>query len=174
MTYTDLNKKELLKLATEQNITGRHDMSKDQLIEALEAVTEPGESVIDADTLKDLKRRKPSTNERDDKGMVIREGKNLSGNAPFRRKFYYLEAIYADLDKVSETYADALAAAPNQVKLILRYMREFEVTEAEVAKQGGEIVEEAKKRSYIQSKIPSANLFAYYRRVLEALGVREA
>lgn len=174
MTYETMTKKELVKLATNHNITGRHDMTKEQLIEAIQAITEPSPEQIDAERLKELKRRHPSANERDETGSVVRQGKNLSGNVPFRRKFYYLSPEFADLENVPESYTEALSAAPNQVKLILRYMREFDVTNPDNAMQGKPIVDEAKARSYIQSKIPSANLFAYYRRVLEALGVREA
>lgn len=174
MTYETMTKKELLNLATQHGVTGRHDMTKDELVEAIKAITEPSPDAIDAESLKELKRRRPSANERNDKGLVVREGKNLSGNTPFRKKFYYLNPEYADLDNVSETYEQALEAAPNQVKLILRYMREFNITDPDQAMQGKPIVDEAKTRSYIQSKIPSANLFAYYRRVLEALGVTEA
>lgn len=173
MNYADMTKKDLEKLATDREIEGRSKMNKDQLVAAL-SFSDAEHGQINADTLKELKRRRPSMNSRDETGSVIRSGKNLSGNQPFRRKFYYLDATYSDLDNVSEEYAEALAAAPNQVKLILKFMRETEITNSDTAKQGGTIVEEAKKARYLQTKIPSANLFAYYRKVMEALGVREA
>lgn len=173
MNYSEMTKKELLKIAGDAGIVGRHDMSKDLLVDALNSINNEDKG-IDAETLKNIKRRTPSINDRDDNGNVIRAGRNLSGNAPFRKKFYFLSEEFSDLEAASEEYRDAVAAAPNQVKLILRYMREFDVTSAEEAMQGGHIVEDAKNRSYIQSKIPSPNLFAYYRRVLEALGVTQA
>lgn len=173
MNYAEMNKKDLEKLAAEREIEGRSKMNKDQLVAAL-SFTDAENGQIDADTLKELKRRRPSMNARDESGSVIRSGKNLSGNQPFRRKFYYLDPKYADLDNVSDDYAEALAASPNQVKLILKFMRETEITSSDNAQQGGTIVEDAKKARYLQTKIPSANLFAYYRKVMEALGVREA
>jgi len=177
-----MTKKELLKIATGMQIVGRHDMTVAQLEEAIDNFTlaTAGEFPIEGDvvetreTLIELKRRTPSIQERDENGRVVRRGKNLSRNVPFRRKFYYLDPAYADESTWSDGYREAVNAAPNQVKLILKFMRTYEMTDAEVAEQGSTIVSLAISAGTISTKIPAANLFAYYRRLLEALGVRNA
>lgn len=179
----EMNKKELLARATELSITGRHDMNRTQLIEAIAAI-EKAESVIAGATeaevveareaLIELKRRRPSSNERDEEGRVVRRGKNLSHNVPFRRKFYYLDPQFADERTWTDGYRDAVNAAPNQVKLILKFMRTYHITDVDTSEQGVTIVSLAMEAKMISSKIPPANLFAYYRRLLEALGVRNA
>lgn len=176
-----MNKKELLARATELAIVGRHDMNVAQLQDAIAAVTRIEEQiggdseVIEArEALIELKRRTPSSNERDETGRVVRRGRNLSMNTPFRPKFYYLDAAYADESTWSEGYRASVDAAPNQVKLILKFMRTYRIFDAETAEQGSTIVSLAIQAGMISTKIPPANLFAYYRRLLEALGVRNA
>ena len=156
----EMTKKQLLDLAKEHDITGRHDMSKDDLVEALAEYVDEEEDedfdaveIADAATLVELKKRKPSRNARDGSGRVIRLGTNLSGNSPFQPKFYGLG--------VKRLNEESVKAAPGQVQLILKYMVEH----------GVEIVAHAKALGYIKSKIPDANLFAYYARLLQALGV---
>lgn len=167
LTYT---KKELLNIAKTLGIAGRWDMTKDELAEAVDHATPPNgedtsKEAISKDKVVELKRRTPSMNERDDEGRVVRLGRNLSGNVPYRRKFYFL-----DTSKVND---EALDAAPNQVKLIIKAMHNLGITSPEAAAQGGPIVERAIESGYLQTKIAPAALFAYYRRLLEALGVRE-
>lgn len=179
----ELNKKELLAKAGELSITGRHDMNRSQLIEAISMVTKAEAVVAGAtqaeviearEALVELKRRRPSANERDDEGRVLRRGKNLSMNVPFRRKFYFLDPAYADEKNWSDGYRQAVEAAPNQVKLILKFMRTYHITDVDTSEQGVTIVSLAIEAGMISTKIPPANLFAYYRRILEALGVRNA
>jgi hypothetical protein len=117
--------------------------------------------------VKETKRRKQSAAERDESGKVKRSGKNLSGNQPFRAKHYYY-----DLDfKKSPDYDKAFNAAPMQVRLIMRYMEENGLTTPEDAERGSEIAGGAINSGLLRSKIDPAALFAYYRRVMERLGL---
>lgn len=135
---------------------------------------EQAEAMLDAqstaalvDVVKDTKRRKPSAAERDEAGKVKRAGKNLSGNQPFRAKHYYY-----DLDfKSTPDYDKAFNAAPMQVRLIMRYMEENGITTSEDAERGSEIAGGAINSGLLKSKIDPAALFAYYRRVMERLGL---
>lgn len=176
-----MTKKELLARATELAIVGRHDMNVAQLQAAIDAVIKiedeiGGDSaVIEArEALIELKRRTPSTQERDENGRVVRRGKNLSRNVPFKRKFYYLDPAYIDESLWTDGYREAVEAAPGQVRLILKFMRTYRIADAKTAEQGKTIVDLAKSAGFLASKIPSANLFGYYRRILEALGVVNA
>lgn len=142
---------------------------------ALETIfpTEPAGFVMKEDLVA-MKRRKPSSNERDEFGKVIRQGRNLSGNLPFRYKYYYLAPFAANEAAWTAEYKIALDAAPNQVKLILRAMREAGINSAENAAIGKEIVDTAKANNLLVTKIESAVLFAYYRKLMEGLGLRQA
>ena len=138
--------------------------------EATELLDRAGENVALADIVKEVKKRKVSSAERDEEGKVLRTGKNLSGNQPFRGKNYYY-----DLDvKATVDYDKAFNAAPNQVRLIMRHMEEAGITTPEDAMRGGEIAGEAINSGKLISKIDPAALFAYYRRVMETLGLRLA
>jgi hypothetical protein len=138
--------------------------------EATELLDRAGEEVALADIVKEVKKRKVSSAERDEEGKVLRTGKNLSGNQPFRGKNYYY-----DLDvKATVDYDKAFNAAPNQVRLIMRHMEEAGITTPEDAMRGGEIAGEAINSGKLISKIDPAALFAYYRRVMETLGLRLA
>lgn len=129
-----------------------------------------GEDVDLATVVKEVKKRKVSSAARDEEGKVKRTGVNLSGNQPFRAKMYYY-----DLDvKATVDYEKAFNAAPNQVRLIMRHMEEAGITTAEDAMRGGEIAGEAINSGKLVSKIDPAALFAYYRRVMETLGLRLA
>jgi len=120
--------------------------------------------------VKDVKKRKPSPRERDDVGKVVRKGRNLSGNQPFQGKPYYY-----DLDqKNTPDYDKAFNAAPGQVRLMLKFMEKEGITTPEDAERGGEICGAAINSGYLQSKIDPPALFAYYRRVMETLGLRLA
>lgn len=129
-----------------------------------------GEEVDLATMVKEVKKRKPSAAERNEEGKVVRTGKNLSGNQPFRGKNYYY-----DLDvKATVDYDKAFNAAPMQVRLIMKYMEEEGITTPDDAIRGGEIAGGAINSGKLQSKIDPAALFAYYRRVMETLGLRLA
>lgn len=121
-----------------------------------------------AAVVKDVKKRKPSSRERDEGGKVLRKGRNLSGNQPFRRKYYYY-----DLDvKKTPGYDVAFNAAPGQVRLLLKYMENNGITTSDDAMIGADICGGAINSGALQSKIEPAALFAYYRRVMERLGLR--
>lgn len=129
-----------------------------------------GETTALADIVKDVKKRKPSSAERNEEGKVVRTGKNLSGNQPFKAKLYYY-----DLEvKSTADYAKAFAAAPNQVRLMMQHMEEEGITTPDDAMRGGEIAGSAINSGKLASKIEPAALFAYYRRVMETLGLRLA
>ena len=138
--------------------------------EATAILDRAGENVDLATVVKEVKKRKVSSAARDEEGKVKRTGVNLSGNQPFRGKNYYY-----DLDvKATVDYDKAFNAAPNQVRLIMRHMEEAGITTAEDAMRGGEIAGEAINSGKLVSKIDPAALFAYYRRVMETLGLRLA
>lgn len=118
--------------------------------------------------VKDVKKRKPSARERGEDNKVLRKGRNLSGNSPFQRKYYYF-----DLDqKKSADYEKAFNAAPGQVRLLMKYMEKEGITTPDDAMIGGDICGGAINTKYLESKIEPAALFAYYRRVMETLGLR--
>lgn len=120
-----------------------------------------------ATIVKETKKRKVSSAERDETGKVLRTGKNLSGNQPFRAKLYFY-----DLDfKSTPDYDKAFNSAPMQVRLIMKYMEEEGITTVDDAERGGEIAGGAINSGKLQSKIDPAALFAYYRRVMERLGL---
>lgn len=153
-------------------------MAEELCLETHEEVEEVGiletiEEVADkplAEVVKEVKRRKPSTAERDDTGKVVRKGKNLSGNQPFREKLYYL-----DLDQYdSQEGQRAVEAAPGQVRLLLKFMAKEGYTTPDDAQRGGHICGEAINSGFLQSKIDPPALFAYYRRVMERLGLTQA
>lgn len=129
-----------------------------------------GEDVDLATVVKETKKRKASSAERGEDNKVIRTGKNLSGNQPFKAKLYYF-----DLDvKSTADYVKAFNAAPNQVRLMMSYMEEEGITTSDDAMRGGEIAGGAINSGKLASKIDPAALFAYYRRVMETLGLRLA
>jgi hypothetical protein len=114
---------------------------------------------ISAETVVELKTRKLSINERNEDNKVIRKGKNLSGNQPFRKKIYAITSICPDT---------ALIAAPNQVQLIVRFMRDTKIEGT-----GGEIIEAAIAAGMLRTKIDPPVLFAYYRKLMENLGLEQ-
>lgn len=168
-TLNEMTKKDLLALAKSANVSGRHEMTKDQLVAALELGTEPAGEFITKEQLVEIKRRRPSAAQRDSSGRVVRAGHNLSGNSPFRHKFYYLAS-----PAQTEEYKAAVAAAPMQVQLLLKYMVAGKVTKETKARTGGEIAGNAISQGFLKTRIAPENLFAYYRRLLEALGVKQS
>lgn len=147
---------------------------KIEAMDTIESIFPATPAFMVKEQLVEVKRRKPSSNDRGDDGRVIRQGRNLSGNQPFRYKFYFIAPEFADETKWTAEYKIALDAAPNQVRLILRSMRESGYTSAESAKIGKEIVDNAKGAGLLHTKIESAVLFAYYRKLMEGLGLRQA
>lgn len=139
-------------------------LTEDQANELLDRA---GEDVDLATVVKETKKRKASSAERGEDNKVIRTGRNLSGNQPFRAKLYFydLEA------KATLDYAKAFSAAPNQVRLLMTYMEAEGITTADDAMRGGEICGGAINSGALASKIDPAALFAYYRRVMETLGL---
>lgn len=189
----DLTKDQLLERAKAMGVKGRHDMTKDELWQAVfgeplvsedddeededddneDLGDEPVGEFITKDQLVSIKRRKPSTARRDAAGKVVRSGVNLSGNLPFKHKYYALKEEFADLEAAPAAYREAIAAAPQQVQLLLKFMRAEGYVEGQGAGIGGEIAGLAISKGYLKTKIAPANLFAYYRRVMEALGLVE-
>jgi poly-D-alanine transfer protein DltD len=138
--------------------------------EATALLDRAGENAALADIVKDVKKRKPSSAERGEDGKVVRTGRNLSGNQPFKAKLYYYDLSV----KSTPDYDKAFQAAPNQVRLLLNYMADEGITTADDAMRGGEICGSAINSGKLASKIDPAALFAYYRRVMETLGLRLA
>lgn len=174
MNFSEMTKSELLEQAQTLNIKGRHKMSVDQLRAELAHELTVSVKGPSAEAVKAVKTRRPSTRPRDDEGRVIREGRNLSGNVPFREKFYYLDPKVASEEKWTPEYREAEAAAPMQVRLILKHMRMSRITREDASQTGRNIADGAIRRGVLKTKIAPANLFAYYRRVLETLGVIHA
>lgn len=169
-----LSKKDLLAAAKELGIKGRHEMKTSELEKAVRAAQKPSKTKSNIDQILPTKTRRVSPHERDEKGRVVRAGKNLSGNVPFREKYYYLDSkVSAEKDWTPE-YKELEAKAPMQVRLILKSMRKAKTTRFDSAKRGGMIVQRAIDDGLLATKIPAENLFAYYRRVLESLGVIHA
>lgn len=136
----------------------------------LETIEQEGVAEDLTIVVKDVKRRKPSSRERGDDGKVVRKGRNLSGNQPFQHKHYFYDLDFAQGD----VYDKAFQVAPMQVRLILKYMKETGITTNDDALIGADIAGGAINSGYLQSKIDPAALFAYYRRVMERLGLRLA
>ena len=115
--------------------------------------------LTDYDAVKAAKTRTLSNAARDEAGKVIRAGKNLSGNRPFAPKYYQLGALPPQI---------ALIALPNQVQLILKWMADHPTPA-----RGGEIIEAMIAAGAIRTKIDPPVLFAYYRRLMEKVGMTE-
>lgn len=100
---TNMTKKELLNLAKEAGVTGRHDMSKEQLIEALDfgADVEATETEDNAPTLDD---QYPG---------------NYIPTPPYRARIYKHIGTNEEIYKV----------LPPQAKRIFDYMRDSEVAD---------------------------------------------
>ena len=153
-----------VKIQTESFVDGSEteviDLGHDDTVtteDIIEAISEAPVLAVTYETIKERKARRPSSVERGDDGKILRKGKNLSGNLPFRRKVYALTKVAPK---------EAILAAPMQVQLILKYLVETKATGT-----GGDIVAGAIERGFLRTKIDPPVLFAYYRRLLETLGV---
>jgi nucleoid DNA-binding protein len=153
-----MTKKELLTLATKYEIKGRHDMTKDQLQSAINAVAEEvvGQEIAE-ETFGELE-----TSEA--KKPVLRKGRNPSGNIPWKPKFYMFNGTN------NEAQAEAFAKLPKQARNILTFMKE----ELSFGQQGKFIVESAIGTGYLKPTpiMPDA-LFAYYAKKMQAAGMFE-
>jgi Iap family predicted aminopeptidase len=138
------------------------------------AVTETIPANISKDRVKEITRRYPSMAQRGEDGKVIRQGRNLSGNAPFNRKYYYLNPTVANRANWTVDYVEAFSSAPKQVRAMMNYMAEGQITSANTSQIGKHICDGAKESGLLTSKIDSDKLFAYYRRAMEALGLIHA
>ena len=189
-TITTVTKSDLLARAKVLEIVGRHEMSKSDLAMAIaeaeaelgddETETETDEDAVEAaeaaaqlaasldpEVTKDKKRRYPSEAKRDPiTRKVVRKGTKFNLNVPYREKLYYLPTSLAGLAE----FQAVLAAAPPQVRAIANTMLQDFCTSDEAAR-GVTVVERAKATGRLTSKIDSAMLFAYYRKVLESCGV---
>lgn len=157
MDLQNQTKKELIKYAKQFGITGAYDMNKKTLIEVIELCIKEKEEAA----AKERMESGESAHERDPKtGLVIRKGKNLSGNIPWKCKYYMVDTTKErDLSKL----------AP-QARNIIEFMIDAEVTDVENCAIGEHIVDGMKESGYITTPIPSANLFAYYRSKMEKFG----
>jgi Iap family predicted aminopeptidase len=129
---------------------------------------------ISKDHVKEITRRYPSMAQRGEDGKVIRQGRNLSGNQPFNRKYYYLNPAVANRANWTVDYVEAFSSAPKQVRAMMNYMAEGQITSANTSQIGKHICDGAKESGLLVSKIDSDKLFAYYRRAMEALGLIHA
>lgn len=153
--FEQMSKKQLLALDAAKTIKGRHEMTKDQLVIALTAtdLADQDDQAAPVDPTPTVPALTP---------------RRSSGNVPYKHKYYYLDV---------ETYrslADEVAKAPNQVQLILKTMLQCEFVGYDNAAIGKTIVDAGKKAGILRTTIVSAQLFAYYRRRLEQLGVVHA
>ena len=167
--FTNMTKKQLLALETAQLIKGRHEMTKDELVARLTAafqivdeVLEDPKAHISDDQLAEIGVQIVDQAQKKVKAWV-----NKSGNIPWRKKPYMID---------EETFTDRVATgevakAPNQVQLILRGMIEMGFTSPDRARIGKDIIDALKQAGKLNTTIPSASLFAYYRRAMEELGV---
>lgn len=151
------------------DMDGEHDdesADDESAAEALQAAAERAAS-LDPEVTKDKKRRYPSEAKRDPvTRRVVRKGVRFNLNVPFREKLYYLPSHYEGLDQFQVT----LAAAPPQVRAIAATML-ASFGDRDSAARGKDVVAEAKRSGRLTSKIADDMLFAYYRRVLETVGV---
>lgn len=175
--FTNMTKKQLLALETVQLIKGRHEMTKDELVARLTAATQPVETqpvvskitphVVPAPTLDDDKLAEIGVQIIDQAQKKVKAWVNKSGNIPWRKKHYMVdETVFADRVATGE-----VGKAPNQVQLILRGMIEMGFTTADRSRIGKDIIDALKQAGKLNTTIPSASLFAYYRKVMEGLGV---
>lgn len=88
-------------------------------------------------------------------------------SGPWVKKFYSLDP------DVYDKAGDLLTRAPNQVKGMLKFMRQnLEEIEEAGGLQGGEIASRSISEGFIASKInPPSALFAYYRKLMETFGL---
>lgn len=174
-----MTKKELLAVAKDLGIKGRHEMSAAELQAAVDAAA-PMEAAMDVELDADQQALDDAVANLDQAAAEAlldfdplqdalpvrksKKGQNLSGNVPFKVKPYFLDL------RVYDPESDEHKKAPNQVRLILKTMADKGITSPADALRGETIVKLAKK-GLLRSEIPSASLFAYYRRKLEQLGV---
>lgn len=90
-----------------------------------------------------------------------------SGNKPWRRKFYHLDAAKFDAVMADKSIGHL---AP-QAQLTLRWMRDKGVTVADNALDGPTLQARAISDLYVRTRIAPANLFAYYRKQMEEYGL---
>ena len=128
------------------------------------------EPVVNVKAVVETKRKLPSLAKRGSDGKVVRSGVNLSGNIPYLVKRYFIDPEVVN----STDWELAMKSCPKQVRAIVQTMVELDVDSEMNAKRGGDIVSTAKFHGFLTTKIGDRELFAYYRRVLETVGVRQA
>lgn len=100
------------------------------------------------------------------KTLQMKPKTNAAGNQPWQKKLYYVDAkFHANLEN-----AVVISKAPKQVRDMLTSMLESNTTNVNSARDGTAICNRAKEHG-LTSKIPSPNLFAYYRKAMENLGL---
>lgn len=151
---TTLTKKELLALATSANIKGRHDMSKDQLIAALDFGADANdEDQATSEAIVEKLLDEPKTVQFD---PLAHEG-NYIPTKPFNQR------VYGVIGKNQEAY-DGLAP---QAKAIYDFMSStgFKGT-------GASIVNAAVAAGKLKTTQSADILFAFYARKLENAGIK--
>lgn len=141
---TTMTKKELLALAKEAGVVGRHDMPKEGLAKILgvDQDAAPVEAPVEA----------PSNASTED---------HLTGNyiptTPFRGRPY----------SVVHVNREAYDTLPPQAKKIFDFM-----VDSKIVSRGEDIVKAAVAAGYLKTQQDPAVLFAFYARKLENAGVR--
>ena len=185
----DMTKDELIEALGQEDRLQALDEAEAELVEALandeangeaEAeVTEPSLTIepvqdtkfhVDPAVTLDVKRKYPSERKRGPDGKIIRQGVNLSGNMPYRQKLYFIDPEVVG----SDNWETAIKACPKQVRAIVETMVKYDVDSKENAKRGCEIVALAKEHGILETRIENGPLFAYYRRVMDTVGLRQA
>ena len=175
MTYgnndiTMMSKKELLALDEAKHIKGRHEMTKVDLLVAIEKYREDAANAIAGEMEDQMPTETVDAVREIGVDMPAPAKKvwvNKSGNIPWRRKHYALDMDVYE----SAQAAGTVDQAPNQVRLILKGMAELKLTSPGRSRIGKDIIDALKQEGKLNTTIPSASLFAYYRRAMEELGV---
>lgn len=163
-----MNRKELVAHAATLGLTEiKSKATKDEILALIaEKTAELPASADDVKkSIRNLRKADPKHEKSAETNRVIRAGKNLSGNVPYARKYYYLN------NDVAEVILEARKKAPNQVRLMFKYMTTAGITSEKKAATGPDIAGGAINTGMLVTKLDPAVLFAYYRRAMETLGL---
>lgn len=163
-----MNRKELVAHAATLGLTEiKSKATKDEILALIaEKSAELPASADDVKkSIRNLRKADPSHEKSAETNRVIRAGKNLSGNVPYARKYYYLN------NDVADVILEARKKAPNQVRLMFKYMTTAGIIKEAKAGTGPDIALGAIQSGMLVTKLEPAVLFAYYRRAMETLGL---
>ena len=139
-------KQDMLKIAAELKIIGRHDMTKEQLDLAIHQA----QSFV---TVMQYEEEHTVPVKR------VRTIHHPSGNRPYECKFYYI------------TQTSTALKLPKQVVDIFKAMYDAGATGLYTSMTGPQIAEYAVSRGYLVTKSDPAVIFAYYARLMEKNGM---